>query len=171
MYLKSCDTLTENEIHAGENRKMNCLSAVTPLITRTDQRYKCHGYTHVRCAHHYVFREKGHWWPVLVCWYNRDKPKAMASGFLCITGSRTQQVLIINEWTLGRINSFLSKPPGVGVCCFRGCPAAFDTAKALCRLGKAGRQCVPFLRYSPGNAKEEAVTLETAAALPGTRAS
>lgn len=46
-------------------------------------------------------------------------------------------------------------------------------AGALCRLGKAGRQClgVPFLRYSPGDAKEEAVTLETAAALPETRAS
>lgn len=60
---------------------------------------------------------------------------------------------------------------GVRVCCFRGCLAALVMARALCRLGKAGRQCVPFLRYSPGNAKEEAVTFKTAAALPGTRAS
>lgn len=61
--------------------------------------------------------------------------------------------------------------PGMGGCCFRRCLAALDMARALCSLGKAGRQCVPFLRYSSGNAKEEAVTLETAAALPGTRAS
>lgn len=39
------------------------------LLTKIDQRYKCHGYTHVRWAHLYLFREKEHWWPVLVCWH------------------------------------------------------------------------------------------------------
>lgn len=138
---------------------MNCLSAVTQLITRIGQRYKHHGYTQVRCAHHYVFREEGHWWCVLVCWYKETGTRpwlllAFCASLGLIPSKREVDDLHVDNKRVDTGQDKFLPIPGMGDCCFRGCPTAPDMARALHRLWKAGRQRVPFLRYSLGMQKK-----------------
>lgn len=139
------------------------------LLTKIDQRYKCHGCTHVRCAHLYLFREKGHWWPVLVCWHKETGPGpwlllAFCASLGLIPSRRGADVLPVGNRQGDTGQDQFLPTPGMGF-------AVSEGAQQHLTWQGWGRQRVPLLRCSPGDAKEEAVTLETAAALPGTRAS